>query len=284
MQNKKKSYMITAVMKMRTYQTIDRLQSSQYIGQQHVAVKQHRMKSYPQHWHNYFEIELVLSGSGVQTYNGKEYPIARGDVYLLTPVDFHGIEGDVELLNISFDEVCLPRDMLSFLSDPKSEKISRLSAEEFDRFCMAAALLQHECQVSGTCTGQLLEYLLCCFARRTKMQREHLPNEQLSGMQKAISFIELHFREPVTLKQLSALSGYNASYFSELFHKVTGQTYKERIRQLRISYAKMLLTNGCSVSETCFASGFGSLSNFTATFREQCGIAPKDYQKTVPKE
>jgi len=153
LQNKKKSYMITAVMKMRTYQTIDRLQSSQYIGQQHVAVKQHRMKSYPQHWHNYFEIELVLSGSGVQTYNGKEYPIARGDVYLLTPVDFHGIEGDVELLNISFDEVCLPRDMLSFLSDPKSEKISRLSAEEFDRFCMAAALLQHECQVSGTCTG-----------------------------------------------------------------------------------------------------------------------------------
>lgn len=271
-------------MTMNTYKTINRLQSSQYIGRKHIAVKQHRRESYPQHWHNYFEIELVLSGSGVQTYNGTEYPIAQGDVYLLTPVDFHGIEGDVELLNISFDEVCVAPHMLPFLSDPKSYKITKFSSEEAERFCQAAELLRHECQTNGPCMVQLLEYLLSCFVRRTHKQTDPLPKEQLRGIQKAISYIELHFREQVSLKQLSSISGYNASYFSELFHRVTGQTYKERIRQLRISYAKMLLTNGCSVSETCFASGFGSLSNFTATFRAQCGIAPKDYQKNVRKE
>ena len=269
---------------MKDYKSINRLQSNQYIGQRHISVEHHYTEKYPQHWHNYFEIELVLSGEAVHTYNGVEYSIQKGDLYLLTPVDFHGMEAKetVELINISFDEAHIPPNMLSWLSDPEAHKLCRLTPEEFECFSMAAKLLQHECECSGPCTMQLLEYLLSCFTRRISEQRgQSLGKEQLQGIKKAISFIELHFREHITLQQLAMLSGYNPSYFSELFRKVTGQTYKERVRELRANYAKMLLSNGFSVSEACFASGFGSLSNFTATFKEKCGMSPNDYRKSL---
>ena len=282
MKNKKKPCMIYMVMTMNDYKTINRLLSDQYVGRNHIYVKHNRTHSYPQHWHNYFEIELVLSGSAVHTYNGREYTIEKGDAYLLTPVDFHGMEAEdhVELLNISFDDVSLPPSMLSYLSSADTEKQCRFASDEFERICYAAELLRYECESDGPCMLQLLEDLISCFARRepTGTERE-TKTEHLQGIKKAISYIELHFREPITLEQLAKLSGYNPSYFSDLFRKVTGETYKERLRQLRISYAKMLLSNGFSVSEACFASGFGSLSNFSASFRELCGMSPGAYKK-----
>lgn len=269
---------------MKEYTTISRLLSDQFVGKQHVSVQRHSTKHYPQHWHNYFEIELVLSGYATHIYNGCEYSIEKGDLYLLTPVDFHGMDAKetVELINISFDDAYLPPSMLSWLSAPDIRKLYRLTIEEFERFYMATQLLEYECSCGGNCTMQLLEYLLSCFTRlNPESPEQNVEITHLQGIKKAISYIEMHFREPVTLGQLAALSGYNQSYFSELFRKVTGQTYKERLRELRISYAKMLLANGLPVSETCFASGFGSLSNFTAAFREKCGMSPKDYRKIM---
>ena len=282
--NKKKQCKMEAVIIMKEYKSINRLQSNQYIGQQHISVQHHFTEKYPQHWHNYFEIELILSGEAMHTYNGMEYAIQKGDLYLLTPVDFHGMEADaaVDLINISFDETYIPPNMLSWLSNPEACKLCRLTDAEFEHFYMAAKLLRHECECGGTCTMQLLEYLLSYFTRGISKQKgQGLGKEPLQGIKKAISFIELHFREHITLQQLAMLSGYNPSYFSELFCKVTGQTYKERVRELRTNYARMLLSNGFSVSEACFASGFGSLSNFTATFKEKCGMSPNDYKKSM---
>lgn len=275
--------MITRVRHMKEYRNINRLQSNQFVGENHIRVRQQFTVNYPQHWHNYFEVELVLSGSAKHTYNGKEYTIQKADAYLLTPVDFHGMESPdrVELLNISFDDVCVPSGMLSLLSAPETERLYKLDEAEFERFYMGAQLLQYECQTGGPCANQLLEYLLSSLLRRKSANRDQIvDSEQLEGIKKAISYVELHFREHISLAQLAAISGYNPSYFSELFRKVTGQTYKERLQQLRISYAKMLLANGISVSDACFASGFGSLSNFSASFRKHCGQSPNNYRRT----
>jgi len=101
----------------------------------------------------------------------------------------------------------------------------------------------------------------------------------MSGMKKAVAYIELHFREKISLERLSALSGYHPTYFSELFRKLTGETYIERLTSLRVNYAKALLANGVSVSEACFESGFGSLSNFLSVFKDRCGMTPSQYRK-----
>ena len=269
---------------MKEYQALYRLQFDQSIGTERISVQHHSMQRYPQHWHSYFEIELILSGTATHIYNGTEYSISPGDLYLLTPVDFHGIaaEDSLELVNISFDESCLPPNLLSWFSSPEAEKFLHLSGDDFDRFHAAIDLLRHECRCDGPCAMQLLEYLLSYFTHRCPKQPSHTAGaEHLQGISKAIAYISLHFRESITLEQLAVISGYNPSYFSELFRKVTGKTYKQQLCELRISYAKMLLANGLSVSETCFASGFGSLSNFTAVFREKCGMPPKVYQNTL---
>lgn len=278
--------MIMWVIDMHEYKKVRRLQSEEFIGTGHIAVQEHTASSYPQHWHDYFEIELILEGTGRHIYNGSEHTIGKGSAYILTPVDFHGLEAaePVRLINISFDDVCLPERMLTFLSDPDTVKNCKFTEEEFERSTMAAELLRHECETGGPCVGQLLEYLLSCFARKDPHRvPDAVKNEHLTGIKKAISYIEMHFRENISLEQLAALSGYNPTYFSELFRKVTGETYKGRLKSLRVGYARMLLANGISVTDACFASGFGSLSNFLAAFKEKCGMTPSEYRQNCKK-
>ena len=255
-----------------------RLQPDEHIGiARHIAVCHRNVDSFPLHWHNYFEIEIVLSGRGRHMYNGTEYPLKRGDCYLLTPVDFHQVQilEPVELINISFDETCLPEQILQSL--PGMVKRLAVDASVLERIIKCAELLEYECESNGPCRGQLLEYLLSAFYRDCPQQGS---GEQLKGIHKAITFMELHFREKITLEQLAKLSGYNPTYFSELFRKATGQSYIQRLRDVRLRYAAVLLGSGVSVSDACYASGFGSLSNFLTAFKEKYGVPPSAHCKS----
>lgn len=249
----------------------------------HIAVERHISLDYPQHWHDYFEIEIVAEGSGTHVFNGVAYPFSKGDAYFLTPVDFHEIQAaaPMELINISFDEVWLSEDMRTALYATAYGKVHRFEGEDYQRLIMAAELLRHECEADAQCIPQLLEYLLSRLVGRSgNGQALSGAQTHLTGIKKAVAYIELHFREKVTLEQLSALSGYHPAYFSELFRKFTGETFIERLTALRIQYAKALLTRGLSVADACFESGFGSLSNFLAVFKAKCGMPPSEYRKT----
>lgn len=271
---------------MRIHKEILRLQASEKIGNRHIAVKRQTYSSYPQHWHNYFEIEIVVSGEGTHIFNGTAYPVSRGDAYLLTPVDFHEIESSssIELMNVSFDDERLPENIRSFLYTADYSKIRRFEGDAYERLVMGAELLRREYESDALYVDQLLNYLLSRFLLHNERKNDCIATqEQLTGIKKAVAYIEMHFREKITLERLSAISGYSPTYFSELFRKFTGETYIERVTALRINYAKALLANGLSVSDVCFEAGFGSLSNFLTVFKTRCGMCPSQYREKCKK-
>lgn len=271
------------VIMMNIYKDLPRLRATEKTGQRHISVRRQAYLSYPQHWHDYFEIEIVISGSAEHYYNGTAYNIAKGDCYLLTPVDFHRIETEtpIELINISFDSVWLSEDMQLRLYTLDVAKKRKLSEDEYKRLVTVAELLQKECDEDGPCIKQLLEYILSrIIPPKLSAKATGSSSTQLNGIMNAVAYIEQHFREKITLDMLSKISGYHPAYFSNLFCKVVGETYIERLTSLRINYAKMLLKKGVSVSEACFASGFGSLSNFSAVFKKKSGMSPNDYRNS----
>lgn len=273
---------MSLVMIMKAYKNLRRIMAGDEFGNRHVAVERHISLDFPLHWHNYFEIEVIVGGTGTYVFNGKAYPVSRGEAFLLTPVDFHEIKASspIELINISFDEVWLSENIRTVLYTRDFASVHWFEGEAYDRLLMAVELLRHECETDAPRINQLLDYLLSRFVGRSKKESEETASQShVNGIKKAIAYIELHFREKVSLQRLSAISGYNPTYFSELFRKVTGETYVERLTSLRVNYAKALLKSGLSVSETCFESGFGSLSNFLAVFKAKCGMPPSEYRR-----
>lgn len=54
-------------------------------------------------------------------------------------------------------------------------------------------------------------------------------------------------------------------------------TINKYITAKRITLSKSLLSEGCSVSETCEKCGFNDYSNFLKAFTKAVGISPKKY-------
>ncbi len=271
---------------MQTYKEVVRLKEDDRIGNRAAAVKRKDYMFCPQHWHDYYEIEVLLGGNGSYVLNGEPHPICKGDAYFLTPVDFHEIVADteaVDIVNISFGERRLSENTRALAYSGAFAKMRNFSDEALRHLVSATELLQAECQAGGPCSVQLLEYIISRFIRQGARAETSANRGQLAGVMNAIAYMQVHFREDITLQGLAKLAGYHPTYFSELFYRVTGNSFVAHLTDLRMNYAKALLAQGVSVTETCFVSGFGSLSQFFSVFKAKCGVSPGAYQKSSLK-
>ena len=98
--------------------------------------------------------------------------------------------------------------------------------------------------------------------------------------QKVVSYISEHFREDITLRELSAKFGYNAKYLSHSLHTLTGIHFSTLLAMYRIEYAKKLITGNpsYSISKTALESGFSAINTFNRSFKELTGMTPSEYR------
>jgi AraC-like DNA-binding protein len=241
---------------------------------------------HPLHWHSYFEIEIILSGSGKYIINDIEYDISVNDAFFLNPTDFHYLDVDdvTELINVSFDNDILDDKDIALLAAETYKRAYMLNAADRDRLLSAADILLNEYEISGDCQKQILQYIVKFLLRKNTVPIKEISDcGHNNGIKKAIRYLEAHFMEKLSLDEVAAAAGYHPTYFSQLFSAVTGETYIDMLTRLRLGHAKSMLANGFSVSDSCFQSGFGSLSNFLEIFKRKCKTTPNEYRKKALK-
>ncbi len=262
-----------------------RLSAKDYLrDDKEVRVNTRRVKDrFLLHCHDFFEVEIILEGQGTHILNGKEYPLSAGSAYLVKPTDIHEIiaVGELAICNIVFKESLLSDTMTLALLHLDSQNLLSLAPKDFESMVIAARLLENECETGSVYQKQILEYLLHFFTEDTL---PHQKTEQLSGIKRALLYLEVHFKERIDLATLAKEAGFHPMYFSSIFKKATGESYVQRLNHLRLEYAASLLSNNYSVSYACFESGFGSFSNFFTAFKKKYGISPKEYAKAKQRK
>ena len=263
---------------------IRRLKLSEETGEHEVSVNRVTAGGFGNHWHDFYEIEIIADGEGEYTFNGVKYYRKKGDMCLLTPVDFHEMRGNgmrLKLISIEVGTAWISEAMSKMMCSPEFEKFHSTTEEELESVLSAVELLEREYKNDGPCIGQLVEYLLGRFLLRNEQNaKPDTGKDSVSGIMKAIAYMEQHFCETISLDTLSQISGYHPTYFSKMFTKVTGENYIDRLTTLRINYAKMLLKRGVSVGEACTDSGFSSMSHFVSVFKKRCGMTPSAYRSS----
>ena len=250
----------------------------------HLTVEEHTVKDmHPLHWHSFFELEIVLSGKGRCIINDVEYCVPNKNLFLLNFTDFHCVYADEPMciLNLSFDEEMIGEKEAAMLLFSEMQRAYSLSGDEYDRILSAAKLLMHECSIDGECQRKLLSYILTSVFRNSRnIPKNDNLSEHISRIKKSIIYMQMHFKEDISLDLIAKEAGYNPTYFSELFKKATGESYLRKLTKLRIGYARTLLANGFTASEASLYSGFGSLSAFHRAFILECGMTPGEYRCT----
>lgn len=78
-----------------------------------------------------------------------------------------------------------------------------------------------------------------------------------------------------TLAEVARAVGMNASYFSDVFRRTSGETFSGWLAARRIERAKSLLeSTRLRVGEIAFACGFRSISQFNRRFKQLVGKSP----------
>lgn len=97
---------------------------------------------------------------------------------------------------------------------------------------------------------------------------------------RAISYIELHFNQELNLKTIAETLYVHPNYLSQKFKKETCSTIPEYINDIRLNEAKYLLKNNSnmSVEDIAYMVGYNDKKYFSKVFKQKNGVSPSQYR------
>lgn len=250
-------------------------------------------KTMDMHIHDCYEIYYSVSGGKQFLINNKLYDIEPGNLFIINQYESHKIT--------QADRMTHERIVLSI--HPEYPK--RLSSAETnldacftarpETFCHRIALNKEQqkrflyyinkitgaegyaCDIYEQTAFMELLVLVnrlapACQMPETSVNCVH--NQQVDDI---LTYLNRHISSPLTLSQLAGEFFLSESYICRIFKAATGTTINKYITARRISIAKALLSDGCSVMEAYEKSGFTDYSAFFKAFTKAIGISPKKY-------
>jgi AraC-like DNA-binding protein len=257
---------------------MERMQKSGMLGEALLATSQkHIYGDYFPHFHDFYEIEYVISGKGSATINGKAREYLPGTLCFLTPVDWHGVYGsDAEVYNIMFSEQLVDFWLLEPFLRLGAQKAVTLDAEDQNFIGQLCRELTQHREDTAYCT-LLMSCLLRKMSQIFSVQEQLVPSDTLMQI---LSFVISHYKTPITLSSVSSAVGLTPSYVSVLFKKEMHIGFKAYLNSLRLEYAKKLLIGTQqSVRQICEDSGFEDVPNFIKRFKSYFGETPTEMRK-----
>jgi AraC-like DNA-binding protein len=240
-----------------------------------------RLRSVDVHWHDYYELSLVLAGSAEHVVNGEPRTIGPGSAFLLSPADFHALRpaGDEPLTcyNTVIDPGVMERQ-LAALGSPAIDGFP-WQTDDFADAEPDFRRLQGEFEERRLGLARMTDALVACLVvelgRRCRVDLEPDRTTADDDLRAAVLYVDRHFREPISLAGAAARAHLSPNYFSERFRQYTGRPFQAYLQERRLRFARSLLAStGLSVTEVCHAAGFNSLSHFGRAFRRRYGAPP----------
>ncbi len=106
--------------------------------------------------------------------------------------------------------------------------------------------------------------------------------EEQSTIEKAVEFLNVNYKESLTLEKLSNKFGYTPNYFVKKFKSATGFTPINYLTEKKIEEAKKLLEfTDLSVLSVMKEVGFIDASHFSKAFKKTYGYSPRAFRKII---
>lgn len=234
-------------------------------------------KSVKAHGHDFFEIELIISGSGSYIIDGKHYDIKPKTLFLMNPAQIHTVDADMELINVMF-QCEYDGDFFAFpLTGGTHSPMFHLTDEEYD---FLLALLSELITVHKTDCRYAMLLLRCVLRKLMSLLPTDAAESHPPYIQQTILYMLENFRTGITLESTADHLGLSKAYLSDCFSKQLGVNFKTYLDDIRFSYAKNLLAfTTLPVGEIHERSGFHDYANFTRRFKQKYGCSPGEYRK-----
>lgn len=129
--------------------------------------------------------------------------------------------------------------------------------------------------------SKLKELFLMTHIFRSETAETHtIKSEEIEKLEAVKVYLEKHYDESPTIKQLSRIVLLNEFKLKSGFKTLYNCTIHAYINQLRMEKARKMLLEEIAVNEVSSVLGYKSVSHFIASFRKYFGVTPKQIALT----
>ena len=233
-------------------------------------------QNHPLHQHDFYELEYITEGGGIHRINEKSYEVQKGDLLFITPMDFHGYETEnIKTITVHFFAKDMSPEVAQMLSYLSAEVVKEVNEKTVGDLKYLVQVFKSNRDYAILQLKNLIEIIvLDLFGMKAVSYEKKYASDNVS---QAIGFININFRDEITLSVINEKFNLSPAYFSREFKRRTGMCFNDYLAEKRFDYAKKLLKNGNRVIDACYESGFGTVRNFSRRFKEKYGITPKEF-------
>ena len=237
------------------------------------------------HTHNHMELFFIVGGKGQFLIDDQLYPVDINTLVMINPNVTHT---EVSLNAQPLEYIVLGIDGIELAtSNTSNGQFSILNHYESMEIssCLRNILREMEQKNPGyedVCQAYM-EILIIRLMRTIALAVPAEPQTVSTNRQCAAvrRYIDLHFKEPLTLEQLAEEGHMNKFYLSHAFKKEYGLSPINYMISKRIDESKYLLAEtDLSMSQIAQLLGFSSLSYFSQVFHRTQDITPKEYRQS----
>lgn len=252
------------------------------------------------HYHNFYELVIVKSGSGKHITKDGSYTIRPGDAFLIRSGDRHGYCDlrQLELINLLYrpEKLQFLLDELRttdgynffFETDPDfagkfrfKERLSLMPETmlKIDELTRQMVYEQSGNNSAGALMVKVLFIQLITLICRN-FETYQLPFGEVGEITEIIRYLERHCREKISLQLLAKRFGKSVSSLSRLFQNSLNTSPMAYLIRLRLTKAAgELLSSSASIYEISVKYGFHDSNYFSKMFSRQFGISPRSYRQ-----
>ncbi|WP_339259313.1 helix-turn-helix domain-containing protein [Paenibacillus sp. FSL R5-0749] len=251
---------------------------------------------------DFTELVIVLSGHATHVVNTEEFFIKKGNVFVINGDTHHAYKDpyDFRICNIMFSPEMLASagpDLRKsngfqalFVLEPFYRNIhsfpSKLSLSisslEYVESLISFMIEEYQSKQQGYQTMLIsrLTEMVVYLSRQYDTQEKGIEGNNLMHLANAISFIEDHYLEPLSLEDIAGKSNISIRHLNRIFRSYYQMTPISYLQKLRLEKACHLLKNGnMSITEISYECGFNDSNYFTRQFKKTFGKSPKTYRQ-----
>ena len=254
---------------------------------------------HPLHWHEEIELLYQLNGRSDIQIDGEKYQIQNKLLTVIDSRQVHSIHTysdtsmficvhiskkliekyipDIDLYRI----YCIPDDIPDS-QFPEYLSVCRQMEALLRLYITDKPAWQME---SEGIILQVLAQLIRHFSRKSAPDEIGLSSADrisLNRIRDVITYVEEHFREPISLQDIAGHLGLGREYFCRFFKKNMGMSFLRYLNEVRISHVyRDLEQTDAPIAEIAEKNGFHNQKLFNRTFREVYGCTPSAVRRKL---
>lgn len=254
------------------------------------------------HIHDYIEILYAKEGEFRILLNSKDYTFQAGDMVLINSREIHNvfslgddmhryicIKFDPEILYTSQSLLEMKYLMPFLLKESTHQKVftsaelcSTLLPSILDNISREykEARYGFELAIRADILTLFLYILRNWHSQNIDLNIDVPVNREMEiQLKKAFDYVEDHYPEDITARDMAKYCNMSYSYFSRSFKRIMKKSFKEYLNFVRISKAeKLLISTDRNITEIALETGFTTSSYFISQFKELKEMSPKQYR------